>query len=132
MKITRDHKNWNKLKEIIDSIDILVPFCERELWQVALGINIGIEMDGKGDDFERPALVIKRVNKDHALIVPITRKLILLPGIHIPLVNSNLDKSSVAVISQLQVVSNKRLMKRVSILSNDQFSAVRKALKDFL
>lgn len=132
MKITRDHKNWNKLKEIIDSIDILVPFCERELWQVALGINIGIEMDGKGDDFERPALVIKRVNKDHALIVPITRKLILLPGIHIPLVNSNLDKSSVAVISQLQVVSNKRLMKRVNILSNDQFSAVRKALKDFL
>lgn len=132
MKITRDHKNWNKLKEIIDSIDILVPFCERELWQVALGINIGIEMDGKGDDFERPALVIKRVNKDHALIVPITRKLILLPGIHISLVNSNLDKSSVAVISQLQVVSNKRLMKRVGILSNDQFSAVRKALKDFL
>jgi hypothetical protein len=33
---------------------------EREVWGCSLGANIGVEADGKHDNFERPVLVLMK------------------------------------------------------------------------
>ncbi|PID34747.1 MAG: hypothetical protein CR971_01625 [candidate division SR1 bacterium] len=33
----------------------------REIWYVSLGNNIGYEEDGKGNDYKRPVLVLKKL-----------------------------------------------------------------------
>lgn len=37
-----------------------VKFNEREVWWCAIGVNVGYEIDGKGKDFARPVLVLKK------------------------------------------------------------------------
>lgn len=132
MKYIRDYKNWNKLKEIIDHIDIKLPFKEGEIWWVVFGVNVGIEIDGKGDYFERPAIIIKKISKDHALVLPITTRDVLIPNIHIKLNHRFLNTNSVCVLSQFQPISNNRLMRYIGILPRDQFIFIHKSIKDFI
>lgn len=42
-------------------------FYEREIWWCSLGVNIGFEQDGTNDLFERPVLVIKKIQPRRAL-----------------------------------------------------------------
>lgn len=131
-KYIKPYREWNNLKEILDSVDIPLPFFEREIWSVCIGVNIGIEIDGKGDNFERPALIIKKFNKNHALILPITRTGEPHKSIHIPLSHKNLDMRSVAIISQMQRISSHRLMHRIGILDIYQFMHVTEMIKKVL
>ena len=53
---------WTRLKIRIHFQDIQERpyFKEREIWWVNLGVNVGFEQDGKGDNFERPILILKK------------------------------------------------------------------------
>ena len=42
------------------------------MWWCALGINVGVETDGKHGNFERPVLVLMKFNKDAVLVVPLS------------------------------------------------------------
>lgn len=109
-----------------------IPFKEGEIWWVAFGVNVGIEIDGKGDYFERPAVIVKKISKDHALVIPITTRDVLIPNIHIKLNHRFLNTNSVCVLSQFQPISNNRLMRYIGILPRDQFIFIHKSIKDFI
>ncbi len=132
MKYYKDYREWNRLKEILNSVDVSIPFKEGEIWWVYLGLNIGIEIDGKGDDFIRPAIIINRFNKYHAWIVPLTSIRNLLSGVHMPLFSSQLETNSAAVITQLQTISSNRLMNRIGIIDNIQFIKIIDSIKNIL
>lgn len=51
---------WNKAKKAIHYASISPLYHEREIWWLAIGENIGSEVNGKGDDFLRPILVIRK------------------------------------------------------------------------
>ncbi len=38
-------------------------FSEREIWWAAIGHNLGDEEDGKGLDYTRPVLVLRKFNQ---------------------------------------------------------------------
>lgn len=46
---------------------------QREVWYVHLGTNVGVEEDGKGRDFKRPVLVLKKIGNVFA-VLPMTTK----------------------------------------------------------
>ena len=50
---------WNKVKQRLErkNIDNSFHFYEREVWWCSLGVNVGVEVDGKNHQFERPVLV---------------------------------------------------------------------------
>ena len=51
---------WNEMaKELHASIDI-PQYHEREMWWLSIGENIGAEINGKGDYFLRPVLVVRK------------------------------------------------------------------------
>lgn len=47
---------------------------ERDLWWVGFGENVGQEMNGKGNKFARPAVVLKKLAHGFYLVAPTTTK----------------------------------------------------------
>lgn len=123
---------WTHFKEILDSIPIDIPYLESEIWSVAIGVNIDIEIDGKGQDFERPAIIIKTFSRKHAWIVPITRVQDIRDGIHVPIYHKKLYIYSAAVISQLQRTSNCRFLYKIGDLEGKQLVRLKNSIKKHL
>jgi hypothetical protein len=61
----KDFDGWNNEKQRINKTDKKRFFKEREIWWCALGINIGVEIDGKNGAYERPVLIFKYRNPFH-------------------------------------------------------------------
>ncbi len=72
MEYKKDFDGWNKRKKEINSLERGPFFYEGEIWWSSYGINVGTEMDGKNDLFERPILIIKKINEERMLAVPLT------------------------------------------------------------
>jgi mRNA interferase MazF len=109
-KYIKDFDNWNIKAKFLDSRSFDDYFYAREIWWAALGINIGSEQDGKNESFERPILVLKRINKDLCLVVPFTSK-ILNNDYRITTESTGIQAQ--VVLSQIKVISSKRLLRKV-------------------
>jgi len=127
---TKDFDAWNIQKQYVDKTtkgDFY--FNEREIWWCVLGVNIGVEVDGKHGSFERPVLVLKYINKDMTLVVPLTTK-----GkddnYHMALQFE--DRVSYAKISQIRVVSSKRLLRKIGMLDEKQYLILKERILKFL
>lgn len=124
----KDFNKWNTEKQYINSTDHHPYFSEREIWWCALGVNIGVEVDGKNGKFERPALILKYLNKDMTLVVPLTTKSKEDKN-HIQIRIE--DMTSYAKISQIKVISSKRLLRKISTLPEDEFLKVKQKFLAF-
>ncbi len=81
-------------------------------------MNIGFEQDGTNDLFERPVLVIKKFNRDVLWILPLTRS-DKKNRYYVPI--SVGDKNSMVILSQLRLISAKRLQRYMHKLPKGQF-----------
>jgi mRNA interferase MazF len=73
-EMEKDFDAWNEEKKIRDQEERIVFFREREVWWCAVGINIGREQNGKDKQFQRPVLIIKRINTEMFLGIPLTSR----------------------------------------------------------
>lgn len=64
---------WGVLKNEVNEKRPMFYVKEREIRYVHLGQNIGFEEDGKGVDFKRPVLVLKKVG-NMFVTLPMTTK----------------------------------------------------------
>ncbi len=122
----KDFDNWNELKKRINNRILKEDFYfyEGEIWWCALGENIGIESNGKNEQFSRPVLIIKKFNKKHCLVIPATTKEKV--GIfYFPVKIEN--KSAFLILSQIRVVDSKRFLKRANQIDPEKFSEIKKA-----
>ena len=120
----KNYKKWHKLKAVINNKKDKVPYFRiRQIWWCSLGSNIGFEQDGKNNNFERPVLILKKFNKDVLLIVPITSS--CKQGIHYYQFNYKQKKYSI-VLSQIKLISSKRLLRKIRRLDNDDFDKIKK------
>lgn len=95
-----------------------------------MGVNVGFEQDGTGDDFARPVLIIKDFNQHVCLVVPLTRSTKTNPY-HISL--GEIDgKESFVIISQLRLIDTRRLDTKIGTLEQEVFDSIRKAIRDIL
>lgn len=68
----KDFDSWNELKKSIHTEGGDKFYHARDIWWCSLGINIGTESDGKGDDYSRPILILKGFNKNSFLGISLT------------------------------------------------------------
>lgn len=115
------HDDWNKLqKELSDKTAPI--FCNtREIWWCSLGMNIGTELYGKNNLFERPALVLKVYNKETILVAPLTSK--FKAGKYYASVTFG-EVVSRAVLSQVRTISTKRLSRKIGRIAKENFQEV--------
>ncbi len=109
---------WNILKKQLDEAGRVFFVHPREIWWCALGVNVGAEIDGKNENFERPVIVMKVYNKESLVVLPLTTKE-KSDKFHHKIENE--DKVVWAKLTQTRVVSTKRLFRKVDILNQELF-----------
>lgn len=112
-KYVKEFDLWNKKKKEIEQSDVQRLCREREVWWCALGVNIGSEQDGKNEFFERPVLILKRYSMDLILVLPITST----EKDNVYYVKIKSVMASSVILSQVRAIDNKRLLRKVGMLS---------------
>lgn len=125
----KDFDKWNEEKKSRDKIDIGFFFHPGEIWWSAIGINIGAEENGKNLNFERPIIVIKKFNKHMFWGVPMTS----LEKSGRVYKKITYDGNEVwALLSQFKTFSSKRLIRKITKISDDQLLELRNQLKNLI
>ena len=118
----KDFDRWNARKKILHDADFNKYVHEREVWWCSLGINVGVEADGKHENFERPVLVLRKFNRDAVLVVPLTSR---------PKPNpyqwpfAHEGQTFAAVFSQMRLISTKRLLRKMYRMDARIFSEIK-------
>ena len=120
---------WNELKKRING-DKDVSFCRAgEIRWVSVGVNIGSEMDGKGESFNRPCLIADMFSDKLALIFPMTTNTKKSAG-YIPFILSDGKNVSIC-IHQAKTISPKRILKRIQVISDSKLKEIKSHYKKF-
>lgn len=134
MKVNSDliyqHIDWMKLKIKIHHAEINLFPKRKEIWWIRFGQNIGVEVNGKHDQFERPAIIIKVFNLDSFLVVPITSK--IKRGEYLIGFLSNSNEKKMANLAQIRTVSINRFIRKVEVLNDTNFNQIIDKIKNFL
>lgn len=122
----KDFNLWHKRKNEINNSNKNVFYHEREVWWCSLGLNIGFEQDGKGEDFSRPVLIIKGFSKNVFLCVPLTTR--NKEGKYYHGINLKDGVERKVILSQLRLVDSKRLKEKIQTLDEEQFMKIKNAI----
>lgn len=123
--MTKDFDSWNRKKKEINELNFNDFVHEREIWWCSLGLNVGSEENGKNKSFERPVLILRKFNKDIVLVVPLTTK-IKDNDYYFRFQHNNIWFS--IILSQLRVISTKRLNRRIRKVDNHLFKNVKEKI----
>ena len=125
----KDFDSWNNKKKELNSNVFNDYVRTKEVWWCSLGVNIGFEQDGKHEYSERPILVIRKFSKDVVLAVPISSK-IKQNKYYVNFIHDDHEFS--ALISQVRLISTKRLRRKIYEMNAVTFDKIREALRDLI
>lgn len=115
---------WFPLKETKHGIgqDKLPKISGGEVWWVAIGENMGVEINGKSNYFSRPVLIFKKLNHLGFMGIPLTTQ--MHGGSWY--VNFRFQNKEVcAVLSQARVFSTTRLYNRLGQIAEDDMEKIK-------
>ena len=121
-----EYYKWNEQKININSNKGKLFFHEREVWFTSLGLNIGFEQNGKGNNFLRPVLVLKKFSKDLLWIIPLSTAQ-KTGKYYYSIKIRNVD--NVMLLSQIRLIDSKRLRYKIGDIEKDDFIKVKEKLK---
>jgi len=126
----KDFNIWNTRKIIINE-KVQIPFFhQREIWFCFLGLNVGFEQDGKGEDFQRPIVIIKKFNNEVFWAIPLSRT--KRRGKYYFEFSFDSNTTSVAILSQIKLIDARRLSRKIGDLDEINFRALIEKLKALL
>jgi len=111
--------NFSKRTEVIY-------FKEGDIWWCSLGMNIGSESYGKGEDFRRPVLVFKKLSSDLFVGLPLTSKVKI--GTWFANIRFQ-SKERTVLLYQIKSFNKKRLWIKIGEMDGGDFKIVRKKLE---
>lgn len=121
---------WNKQKKRVDSLRSHPHFHAGEIWWAKLGQNVATETAGKGDEFLRPVLILKKVYGSAFLAIPLTRTL-RIGGYYFTFVDSSGVKQC-AILAQARYLDARRLMYKQSYVSMKTFRVFLQKMINFI
>ena len=125
-----DKRNIQK-KEINSKIDTTLFFKERDVFFISMWKNIGREQNGKGINFARPVVVIKKFTNMLFWWIAITTKNKEGKYYHGFELQHNKWKR-IAILSQIRLYDTKRLLSKIGMISDQDFFEIRKKLTELL
>ncbi len=135
----KDFDGWNQFKKNLEKNQRLVYAHPREVWWCSLGVNLGVEIDGKNNNYERPGVVVKVHNKHSLVILPTTTEFkddpfhfeikVLARGKQVGFLG---QRSVWVKLTQARTISNKRLLRKVDVLEEAVFENLREEYKKYI
>ncbi len=123
----KDFDKWNKEKKNINhKIEDILP-KKKEVWWLSVGLNIGVEEDGKNNNFERPVLVMKVFNRQCFLGIPVTSADKINKRYYFPIKYK--QERYYLILSQIRLFSSKRLSRKIYDVEKEDFLKIKGELK---
>ena len=123
----KEYDDWNNIKKKIAKSNHKPPyFKEGDIWWVSVGYNIGNEVYGKGKDFLRPVLILKKFNSYSFIGIPLSSKVKNKPY-HSSVVVRNQKNS--ALLFQIKTFSSLRLQHKLTDLNTRDYLKVKKLIQ---
>lgn len=123
----KDFDVWNTQKKITQNESGRF-YSVREIWWCKLGVNIGSEQDGKGDNFLRPCIIVRGFGADTCLVLPLTTSsknhFLRVP---VGLVDG---KEARVNLSQLRLIDTRRLVEKIGFLEKEKFEILIKRIRE--
>jgi mRNA interferase MazF len=125
----KNFDTWNEQKKRLETVQKQTLFKEGDIWWCSLGINVQTELCGKGRNFRRPVLVVKKLSKFSCIVVPVSTKknegtwfcpITILGGVQY------------VSLHQIQMIHVSRLQRRMVTLDEADFVRVKKSLENLL
>lgn len=130
LPIVKRFRAWSKLKYMLHfNNNLPAGYKARDIWWVAIGHNVGVEEDGKGDNFARPVLIVRGFSRYQFWGVPLSTTEKDGKYYHKFVVNG---KVSTALLSQMRVYDTKRFINKYGMASGRDYDSIRKKLAKFL
>ena len=102
---------------------------EKQIWWASIGQNVGIEQNGKNDNFERPILIFKKFNNEQFWILPISSKVKISKYYY---GFKRRDKDYSISLSQLRVMSRKRLLRYLDDIGEVDFAKIKESVRQII
>ena len=132
-EIVQKYNEWNLKKQKINfserPLDELIYFKEGDVWWCSIGMNVGSESFGKGKNFRRPVLVIKKLSADLCVALPITSQQKIGTWFEDVLLNG---ENRYVMLYQIRTLNKKRFTIKIGELEDNDFKKVKEKLKTLL
>lgn len=125
----KEFERWNIVKQKINNKKkVKVNIRSGDIRWIIFGVNVGSEIDGKGESFLRPALVVNVSGKNTALVIPMSTKIKDIPGY----LSFEWKGQVVSLcISQMKVISQKRILHRLGRIADTKLPILKGAIRLF-
>ena len=128
----KDFQKWHGKKAQIDAIEKRPFFHEREVWFCHVGANVGFEQDGRGEDFIRPVVIMRKFTNEIFWGIPLTKfiKKISKEAERYYFTFSFIKNiKSIAILSQIRLIDAKRLSRHIGVVPDEDFTELTRKLK---
>ena len=120
---SKDFDTWNVKKKNAELENGRL-YTTREIWWCRLGLNIGSEQDGSGEEFLRPCIIVRGFGPKVCMVFPLTTSLNKHP-LRISLGDVD-GKNASALLSQMRSIDTRRLVEKIGFLDKEKFDELRK------
>jgi len=131
---TNKFDSWNEIKKQTDNIQRKITIKPREIYWVKVGYNIGMEIYGKGDNFARPVIVVKRLTKDLFFGIPLSMQIkqgdYFYTFEYVNKERGLLQNS--ALLLQAKIFSVKRIMNKSGMINKNDFDEIIKRFNQMI
>lgn len=124
----KNFDSWLGVKKRIEAEERKIYIRAGEIRWIAFGVNVGSELDGKGDSFTRPGLIAHVIGSHLALVVPLSTKVKDVPGY---LSFEWKEKTTALCIHQIRIISQKRILSRKGRISFNRLKIIKDEIKRF-
>lgn len=125
----KDFDNWNAKKKKLDDVKEKFLFKTGDIWWCSVGLNIRTESCGKGENYQRPVLVLKKLSGDNFIGIPLsTQKKVGSWFIDITIHG----EKRYALLYQIRMFSANRFQRRFATLDDADFERVKEKLEALL
>lgn len=125
----KDFDKWNNKKKLFEKSNARFLFKTGEIWWCSVGLNIKTESCGKGEDFQRPILILKKLSKESCIGVPLsTQKKIDTWFCEISIGG----EKRYALLYQIGMFNSVRFQRRLVVFDDTDFKQVKEKLKQLL
>lgn len=116
---------WNKIKKQTNAAKRNIGFKQREIFWTRVGKNIGFEEYGKGNEFQRPVLITRKLTSNIFIGIPLASSIKNNDYFHNFTYNSKkgLVENS-AMILQIRTFDKKRLMGKIGTINKNDFNDI--------
>lgn len=127
--IEKDFDSWNSQKKKLDENIRDLEFKEGEVWWCHFGLNIAEEVYGKGENFRRPAIILKKLSHNSCIVLPTTTKT-RSGSWYFKFTNK--EKERYAMMNQVRFISANRLYVKESEMHKNAFQELKKSVANLL